>query len=120
MSATNREMIDARQQTIVPIGAFASAGNMANLNTALNAGLDAVLTVNEVREILVQPYAYGEPLKPERVWWTDEVHEVPKHKGMEDAPGREPIHHGLQPDGWRLRKSWSLPGRPAKTSLSDC
>jgi alkylhydroperoxidase/carboxymuconolactone decarboxylase family protein YurZ len=53
------ETLNARQQAIVPIAAFAAAGNMAKLNAALNQGLDAGMTVSDVGEILVQLYAYA-------------------------------------------------------------
>jgi alkylhydroperoxidase/carboxymuconolactone decarboxylase family protein YurZ len=53
------ETLNARQQAIVPIAAFAAAGDMAKLNAALNQGLDAGMTVSDVGEILVQLYAYA-------------------------------------------------------------
>src|SRR5687767_15150080 len=52
------ETLTARQQAIVPIAALAAAGDIANLNTALNQGLDAGLTVSDAKEVLVQLYAY--------------------------------------------------------------
>lgn len=39
------ETLSIRQQAFVPIAAFAAAGDIAKLNTALNQGLDASLTV---------------------------------------------------------------------------
>ncbi|MCH1925946.1 carboxymuconolactone decarboxylase family protein [Shewanella sp. C31] len=50
---------DARQQAIIPIAAHTAAGEIDQLTTSLNAGLDAGLTVNEIKEILVQMYAYA-------------------------------------------------------------
>ncbi|MCI2256202.1 carboxymuconolactone decarboxylase family protein [Domibacillus sp. PGB-M46] len=41
------------------IAAFTADGNIPELETALNEGLDAGLTVNEIKEILVQMYAYA-------------------------------------------------------------
>ena len=43
------ETLNARQQAIGPIAAFAAAGDMAKLNAALNQGLDAGMTVSEIR-----------------------------------------------------------------------
>lgn len=43
--------LDARQQAIIPIAAFTATGQMEKLDVALNAGLDAGLTLNEVKEI---------------------------------------------------------------------
>ena len=42
----------------IPIAAFTANGDLEKLRTALSAGLDAGLTVNEIKEILVQMYAY--------------------------------------------------------------
>ena len=50
--------MNAKQQKIVTIAAFTAKGDLQKLKTALNEGLDAGLTVNEIKEILVQMYAY--------------------------------------------------------------
>ncbi|MBL8432390.1 MAG: carboxymuconolactone decarboxylase family protein, partial [Dechloromonas sp.] len=52
------DTLSAQQQAILPIAAFAAAGDMGKLNAALNQGLDAGLTISDAREILVQLYAY--------------------------------------------------------------
>ena len=53
------EGLNAKQQSIVTIAAFTAKGDLEKLKTALNEGLDAGLTVNEIKEILVQMYAYA-------------------------------------------------------------
>src|SRR5256886_12664634 len=53
------QVLSAKQHSIIPIAAFTANGDMAKLGTALHAGLDAGLTVNEIKEILVQMYAYA-------------------------------------------------------------
>lgn len=50
--------LNARQQAMIPVAAFTASGDMDNLNRALHDALDAGLTVNEVKEILSQLYAY--------------------------------------------------------------
>jgi alkylhydroperoxidase/carboxymuconolactone decarboxylase family protein YurZ len=55
--------LNARQEKIVTIAAFTANGNLQKLKTALNEGLDAGLTINEIKEILVQMYAYTRSLK---------------------------------------------------------
>lgn len=55
----SRQDLTAKQQSIVPIAAFTANGDMERLKTVLNEGLDAGLTVNEIKEILVQMYAYA-------------------------------------------------------------
>lgn len=47
-----------KEQNIVRAAAFAAAGNQSGLKNALADGLDAGVSVNEFREILVQVYAY--------------------------------------------------------------
>jgi len=46
------------QQSIVTIAAFTARGDLPKLKVAFSEGLDAGLTVNEIKEILVQMYAY--------------------------------------------------------------
>lgn len=83
--------LSAQQQAILPIAAFAAAGDMAKLNTALNQGLDAGLTVSDVREILVQLYAYaGFPRSLNALTELMKVVDARKQRGITDAPGREP------------------------------
>jgi Uncharacterized homolog of gamma-carboxymuconolactone decarboxylase subunit len=52
------QALDARQQSLVTISALTASGNLEALQTQLNVGLDAGLTVNEIKEALVQLYAY--------------------------------------------------------------
>ena len=52
------QALSAKQQSIVTIAAFTANGDLQKLKTALNEGLDAGLTVNEIKEVLVQMYAY--------------------------------------------------------------
>jgi alkylhydroperoxidase/carboxymuconolactone decarboxylase family protein YurZ len=54
----NDQTLNARQQSIITIAAFTANGNIENLRNVLNDGLDAGLTVNEAKEVLVQLYAY--------------------------------------------------------------
>jgi alkylhydroperoxidase/carboxymuconolactone decarboxylase family protein YurZ len=53
-----RHALSQRQQGIIPIAAFTADGDMDRLKPALNQGLDAGLTVNEIKEVLVHLYAY--------------------------------------------------------------
>lgn len=85
------ETLSARQQAIIPIAAFAAAGDMARLNTALNQGLDAGMTVSDAREILVQLYAYaGFPRSLNALGELMKVLQARKQRGIQDKPGREP------------------------------
>lgn len=48
-----------KEQAMIPIAAFAANGDIPNLTTSLNEGLELGLTVNEIKEILAQVYAYA-------------------------------------------------------------
>lgn len=85
------ETLTAPQQAIVPVAAHAAAGDIAALNTALNQGLDAGLTVSDAKEILVQLYAYaGFPRSLNALGELMKVLEDRKQRGIQDAPGRAP------------------------------
>jgi 4-carboxymuconolactone decarboxylase len=85
------EGLSARQKGIVPIAAFTASGDMEMLNTALNEGLDAGLTVNEIKEVLVQMYAYaGFPRSLNGIAAFMGVLEERGKKGIKDVPGKEP------------------------------
>lgn len=87
------EVLSVRQQAIVPIAAYAAAGNLAGLNTALNQGLDTGLTVSDAREVLVQLYAYaGFPRSLNALGELMKVLEARKQRGIQDALGQAPSH----------------------------
>ena len=54
----NNQNLNTKEQSIVTISALTAKGDLENLRMALNKGLDAGLTVNEIKEVLVQMYAY--------------------------------------------------------------
>lgn len=90
-SLASAATLSRQQQTIPLIAAFMATSDMPNLNTALNQGLDAGLTISETREILVQLYAYvGFPRSLNALNELMTVVQARKQRGIEDAPGREP------------------------------
>jgi 4-carboxymuconolactone decarboxylase len=79
-----------RQKGIITIAAFTARGDMTKLKTALNEGLDNGLTVNEIKEILVQMYAYtGFPRSLNSISTFMVVMEERERKGIKDELGRE-------------------------------
>lgn len=83
--------LSARQAAIPPIAAAAATGDMARLHAALEAGLNAGLTVSEAKEILVQLYAYaGFPRSLNALGELMKVLDARRKGGIEDQPGREP------------------------------
>ncbi|WP_282364078.1 carboxymuconolactone decarboxylase family protein [Pseudomonas sp. PS01297] len=88
---TSATTLSMPQQTIPLIAAFMASSDMPGLNTALNQGLDAGLSISEIREILVQLYAYvGFPRSLNALNELMTVVQARKQRGIEDAPGREP------------------------------
>jgi hypothetical protein len=85
------EGLNARQGKIVTIAGFTAKGDLHKLETALNEGLDAGLTINEIKEILVQMYAYaGFPRSLNGINTFIGVVEEREKKGVKDEIGKEP------------------------------
>ena len=85
------DTLSAQQQAILPIAAFAAAGDIARLDAALNQGLDAGLSISDAREVLVQLYAYaGFPRSLNALTELMRVVDARRQRGLHDAPGREP------------------------------
>lgn len=120
---TITDMLTARQQAIPFIAASMAVGNMEKLNAALNHGLDAGLTINETKEILVQLYAYtGFPRSLNALGEFMKVVEARKARGINDAQGREPA--APVPVGDELRRigtanQTTLSGAPVQGPLFD-
>ena len=85
------EGLNAKQEKIVTIAAFTANGDLQKLKTALNEGLDAGLTINEIKEVLVQMYAYaGFPRSLNGINTFIGVLEEREQKGIKDELGKEP------------------------------
>jgi alkylhydroperoxidase/carboxymuconolactone decarboxylase family protein YurZ len=81
--------LDNKQQSIVSISALTAAGDIRQLRGQLNKGLNNGLTVNEIREILVQLYAYcGFPRSLNGIVTFMAVIEERKAKGITDIEGK--------------------------------
>ncbi len=86
----NDRGLNAKQEKIVTIAAFTAKGDLDKLKAALNEGLDAGLTVNEIKEVLVQMYAYtGFPRSLNGIGTFMSVTEERQKKGIKDEIGRE-------------------------------
>jgi alkylhydroperoxidase/carboxymuconolactone decarboxylase family protein YurZ len=84
------QSLSARQQSIIPIAAFTANGDLDKLKTALQEGLTAGLTVNEIKEILVHLYAYaGFPRSLNGVHTFMALMDERKEQGIEDEIGPE-------------------------------
>ncbi|MDR2741949.1 MAG: carboxymuconolactone decarboxylase family protein [Treponema sp.] len=82
--------LSPKQQAIVPVAAFIAKGELEKLKSALNEGLDAGLTVNEIKEIIIQMYAYcGFPRALNASDIFNQVLEDRKTRGINDVAGEE-------------------------------
>ena len=85
------EGMNAKQEKIVTIAAFTATGDLQKLKAALNEGLGAGLTVNEIKEVLVQMYAYcGFPRSLNGISTFMSVMEEREAKGLKEELGKEP------------------------------
>ena len=83
--------LSAKERSIAAISMYTARGDMENLKTALNAGLDAGLTVNEIKEVLVQLYAYcGFPRSLNALNNFMALVMEREARGLKDVPGRLP------------------------------
>lgn len=88
-SQSNPQELQIRHQHIVAIAAFTAKGDLDQLKTALTAALDAKLTVNEIKEVLVHLYAYcGFPRSIQGLNTLMAVLETRKAQGIMDEMGR--------------------------------
>ncbi|QXH53473.1 carboxymuconolactone decarboxylase family protein [Pseudomonas fakonensis] len=122
-ATTTSVSLDTRQQAILPIAAFAAVGDLGKLNPALNQGLDAGLSISEVREVLVQLYAYaGFPRSLNALGELLKVVQARKQAGIVDDPGREPSRPGPQGDALLAAgtaNQTKLAGAPVQGPLFD-
>ena len=86
----DNQVLHARQESIVAISAFTAKGDLQRLKNALNEGLDAGLTVNEIKEVLVQMYAYcGFPRSLNGISTFMGVLQEREANGIKDEIGKE-------------------------------
>ncbi len=115
-------MLSQKQQGIAAIAAHTAKGDLDNLKISLNQGLDAGLTINEIKEVLVQMYAYtGFPRSLNGINTFMAVLDERKQRGIEDAPGREAAP--LPADKSRLKLGTEIQtrliGAPARGATFD-
>ena len=83
--------LNTKQESIIPIAVYTANGEQSSLKNAINAGLDNGLSINEIKEILVQLYAYaGFPKSLNAINTLEGVVNDRKQKGIKDPVGKEP------------------------------
>ncbi|MDL2328200.1 carboxymuconolactone decarboxylase family protein [Desulfosarcina sp. OttesenSCG-928-A07] len=114
--------LTVKQQSVVAIAAFTAKGDMDRLKTVLNEGLDAGLTINEIKEVLVQMYAYcGFPRSLNALGNFMEVVEERQGKGINDLAGKaaSPFPSGKTRLEIGTENQTRLAGGPVKGPLFD-
>ncbi|WP_455672548.1 carboxymuconolactone decarboxylase family protein [Phocaeicola sp.] len=87
----NGSMLNPKERQIAAISGSAAKGDKAGLTMALTAGLDAGLTVNEIKEVLVQLYTYcGFPRSMGALNTFMGILQERKTQGINDAEGALP------------------------------
>jgi alkylhydroperoxidase/carboxymuconolactone decarboxylase family protein YurZ len=82
------QALDIKQQSIIAISALTAKGDLIQLHKALNDGLNAGLTINQIKEALVHLYAYcGFPRSIRGLQTFMSVLEERKAKGINDEQG---------------------------------
>jgi len=114
--------LPARQLAIGPIAAGMANGDMPGLNAALNHGLDAGLSIADIKEVLVQLYAYtGFPRSLNALSELMKVADDRRARGLKDPAGTQP---GPVPTGQALLELGTtnqtrLSGAPVKGPIFD-
>jgi len=99
MNAQNKTELNIKQQSLVKISSSTATGNIEQLKIQLNEGLDNGITINEIKEALVQLYAYcGFPRSLNAITAFKTVLDERKSKGLKDKEGKTIIVENNPPD----------------------
>jgi 4-carboxymuconolactone decarboxylase len=108
------QALSTKQHSIIPIAAYTANGDLDKLRPALHAGLEAGLTVNEIKEILVQMYAYaGFPRSLNGITAFMAVMDERQAKGIKDEMGKEasPVPADMNKDAYGAQVRARLAGQ---------
>ena len=111
------QQLRTKEQAIVLISAYTAQGNMAQLKSALNSGLYAGLTINEIKEVIVQLYAYaGFPRSLNALHSLMDVIKERNQKGIKDELGKEatPLPKNKNKLEFGTEMQTKLVGQPVK------
>ncbi len=118
----NTQALNPKQQAMVAIAAFTANGNLENLKPALNEGLNAGLSINEIKEILVQLYAYaGFPRSLNALESFMAVVAERRGRGVADENGKEaaPLPTDKSSLEFGTDNQTRIVGRPVSGALYD-
>lgn len=112
--AASSDTLAPRQRAIVAIAAHTANGDLTALERNLVEGLQAGLTVNEIKEVLIQLYAYtGFPRSLNAIHTFMRVMDERTKAGINDPDGKEPspIPVNLNKDEYGAKVRAKLGGR---------
>ncbi|MEN4760436.1 carboxymuconolactone decarboxylase family protein [Chryseobacterium sp. C39-AII1] len=99
MNAQDKINLMVSQESLVKISSLTATGNIDQLKIELNEGLNNGLTVNEIKEALVQLYAYcGFPRSLNAINEFKAVLDERKSNGIADVEGKEISVENNPPD----------------------
>lgn len=82
--------LSTKQQAMIPIAAFTANGDLNNLSVAIIKGLETGLTINEIKEIQIQLYAYvGFPRAINGVSTLMKITQERRANNIQDKVGKE-------------------------------
>ena len=108
-------VLNEKQQHIVAISCLEAKGDVEGLAAAIEGGLDAGLTVNQIKEALSQLYAYtGFPRSLNALGTLQGVLDERKQRGINDPEGRDadPVPDGYDALRQGAEVQTKLSGRP--------
>ena len=115
---TTDKKLSAKEKSIITIASQTAKGDLVDLKSALNTGLEAGLTVNEVKEVLVHTYAYcGFPRSIRGLQTCMEVLNERKAKGIIETIGNEAST--IKVDGNKYERGKTILEQLAKTPQSN-
>lgn len=117
-----QDVLSDKQHAIIPIAAFTASGELEKLEAALNEGLNAGMTVNEIKEVLIQLYAYaGFPRSLNALGTFMAVVEHRQKNGLHDEQGSAatPLTENETSLEIGTRNQTKLVGQPVKGPLFE-
>lgn len=116
--ATLNNGLSAKEKSIIIISSLTAKGDLAKLKTALQEGLEAGLTINEIKEVLVHLYAYcGFPRSIRGLQTFMEVLRDRAGKNINDTTGKEASP--LTTENSKYEKGKKILGELTKISQPD-
>ncbi|AZA92797.1 4-carboxymuconolactone decarboxylase [Chryseobacterium nakagawai] len=115
---TQSNNLSGKDKSTIAISSFTAQGKLEELRASLNNGLDAGLTINEIKEILVHTYAYcGFPRSIRGLQTFMEVLDERKSKGINDTIGKEAST--IENDKSKYERGKEILGQLTQTPQSD-